>query len=231
MKQKKKKTKKLKSSSLKRKNKSNIKVISNREITAIEKLGINLGAGLSKKEMTAIKKAGIDLEKDGKEFWNSPAGISIKASAEGKPDPYAVRVNVPYQAKRVKDYKQLERFIDLYMPGVTAADAATIVTNFVRNNWTLFKILKDPEAHPEVFKLLQWIDSKKGGAPAAYKHRVLRIFAAKTGYKIPPTIKTFQNEITIIKEHFGLSRKKTGEYTRKQLEAAAAKLKAKKFPK
>ena len=52
-----------------------------------------------------------------------------------------------------------------------------------------------------------------------------------TGYKKPPSVKTFQNEMTIIKDHFGLSRKKTGEYTRKQLEAAAAKLKAKKIPK
>ena len=162
MKPKKKKTKKLKSSSLKRKNK-------------------------------------IDLEKDGKEFWSSPAGISIIASAQGKPDPYAVRINVFSEAKKVKNFKQLERFFELYAPGVTAADAAEIVTRHIKDsskNWNLFKILKDPEYHSEVFKLLHWIDTKKGGAPAAYEHRVLKIFAAKTGYKIPPSIKTFQNELT-----------------------------------
>ena len=138
--------------------------------------------------------------------------------------------NIFEQAKRLKNFNELERFIEHFMPGVSAADAGTIIAKFTKDHWTLFKILKDPEYHGEVFRLLHWIDTKKGGAPAAYNHRVLRIFAAKTGYKIPPSVKTFQNEITIIKDHFGMSRKKTGEYSRKQLEAAAAKFKAKKFP-
>ena len=232
-----KKRKKVKSSSSKRKN--NIRVVSGKELSKIEKLGIDLAAGLSKDEVSKIEKQGInirennakfDLRAYSEKFWNSPTGISIKANVEGKPDPYAVKVNVFDEAKKLKNFNELERFIDQFMPGVSAADAGTIITKYIKDHWTLFKILKDPEYHGEVFKLLHWIDTKKGGAPAAYNHRVLRIFAAKTGYKIPPTIKTFQNEITIIKDHFGMSRKKTGKYKREQLEAAAAKLEAKKFP-
>lgn len=195
MKPKKKKTKKVKSPNSKRKSKSKIQVLSNEEVSTIENLGIDLGAGLSKKELAAIKKAGIDLRADGEKY---PFKEEI------------VKVNVFDEAGKVKNFSQLERFFELYMPGVSAADAAKIVTKYIKSNrdksWTLYKILKDPEYHGEIFKLLHWIDTKKGGAPAAYKHRVLRIFAAKTGYEIPPSIKTFQNEVTIIKEHFGLAR-------------------------
>ena len=98
--------------SSKRKSKSKIQVLSNEEVSTIEKMGIDLGAGLSKKELAAIKKAGIDLRADGEKFWKSPQGISIKASAEGKPDPNAVRINVFDEAKKVKNFSQLERFIE-----------------------------------------------------------------------------------------------------------------------
>ena len=46
MKPKKKKTKKVKSPNSKRKSKSKIQVLSNEEVATIEKLGIDLGAGL-----------------------------------------------------------------------------------------------------------------------------------------------------------------------------------------
>ena len=197
MKPKKTKAKKLKSSSLKRKNKIDL----------------------------------MDLRAEGEKFWKSPAGISIIASAKGLSDPYAKTINVFDEAAKIKNFNQLERFFEKYMPGVSAADAAKIVSRHVKDNWTLYKILKDPENHGAVLQLINWIDSKKGGAVAAYNHRVLKRFMMLTGYKKPPSVKTFQNEMTIIKDHFGLSRKKTGEYTRKQLEAAAAKLKAKKIPK
>lgn len=169
----------------------------------------------------------MDLRAEGEKFWKSPAGISITASAMGLPDPYARRINVFEEAGKVKNFDQLERYFEKYMPGVTAADAAKIVARHVKDNWTLYKILKDPNNHGAVFQLINWIDSKKGGAVAAYSHRVLKRFMMQTGYKKPPSVKTFQNEMTIIKDHFGLSRKKTGEYSRKQLEAAKARLEKK----
>ena len=229
-----KKRKKVKSLSSKRKN--NIRVVSGKELSKIEKLGIDLAAGLSKEEVSKIEKQGINIRKNNakinsKEF-DYLGEFDLRADAAKQKDMFS-RIyvdNIFEQAKRLKNFNELERFIEHFMPGVSAADAGTIIAKYTKDHWTLFKILKDPEYHGEVFKLLHWIDTKKGGAPAAYNHRVLRIFAAKTGYKIPPTIKTFQNEITIIKDHFGMSRKKTGKYKREQLEAAAAKLEAKKFP-
>ena len=59
MKPKKKKAKKVKSSNSKRKSKFKIQVLSDKEVSTIENLGIDLGAGLSKKELAAIKKAGL----------------------------------------------------------------------------------------------------------------------------------------------------------------------------
>jgi len=229
-----KKRKKVKSSSSKRKN--NIRVVSGKELSKIEKLGIDLAAGLSKEEVSKIEKQGINIRKNNAKInlrkFDYLSEFDLRADAAKQKDMFS-RIyvdNIFEQAKRLKNFNELERFIEHFMPGVSAADAGTIIAKYTKDHWTLFKILKDPEYHGEVFKLLHWIDTKKGGAPAAYNHRVLRIFAAKTGYKIPPTIKTFQNEITIIKDHFDMSRKKTGKYKREQLEAAAAKLEAKKFP-
>jgi len=229
-----KKRKKVKSSSSKRKN--NIRVVSGKELSKIEKLGIDLAAGLSKEEVSKIEKQGINIRKNNAKInlkkFDYLNEFDLRADAAKQKDMFS-RIyvdNIFEQAKRLKNFNELERFIEHFMPGVSAADAGTIIAKYTKDHWTLFKILKDPEYHGEVFKLLHWIDTKNGGAPAAYNHRVLRIFAAKTGYKIPPSIKTFQNEITIIKDHFGMSRKKTGKYKREQLEAAAAKLEAKKFP-
>lgn len=195
---KKKKTKKLKSSSLKK-----------------------------SKKINKNSLGGIDLEKDGKEFWASPQGISIRASAEGKPDPYARVINVYEEATKVKNFKQLENFLDMYSPGMDAALAAKACIKFTQDNWDLIKIARNPENHGALFQLLDWIDKKKGGARAAFEHRVLKRFIMLTGYKKPPTFKTFQNQITEFKSHFNLVRKKTGEYSRKQFEVAKIRLEKK----
>ena len=195
---KKKKTKKLKSSSLKK-----------------------------SKKINKNSLGGIDLEKDGKEFWASPQGISIRASAEGKPDPYARVINVYEEATKVKNFKQLENFLDMYSPGMDAALAAKACLKYTQDNWGLIKIARNPENHGALFQLLDWIDKKKGGARAAFNHRVLKRFIMLTGYKKPPTFKTFQNQITKFKSHFDLVRKKTGEYSRKQFEVAKIRLEKK----
>ena len=171
---------------------------------------------ISKKRPSEIDFRADAIES--KKFWNN-----------------AFHINIIDEAARVKNFNQLERFFENYMPGVTAADAAKIVTRHIRSNrnksWTIYKILKDPEYHGACFELINWIDTKKGGAVAAYNHRVLKRFMMLTGYKKPPSIKTFQNEMTDIKDYFKLSRKKTGEYKRNQLKKAAARIAANKFPK
>ncbi len=170
------------------------------------------------------KKFSIDLEKEAKEFWASPQGISIKASAEGKPDPYARVINVYDEAAKVKNFKQLEGFLDRYSPGIDAALAAKILTRYTKDHWNAFRICSDTDYHSAIFELLHWIDTHKGGAIAAYNHRVLRRFQMLTGYKKPNTSKTFQNELTLIKDHFGLARKNNGAYKEKQLKEAAVRL-------
>ena len=44
--------------------------------------------------------------------------------------------------------------------------------------------------------------------PAIFNSKALKIFCEETGYKKPPAIKTFQNDVTTMKEFFGLKRKK-----------------------
>tara|TARA_R100000988_G_C3998252_1_gene167182 strand:+ start:516 stop:1112 length:597 start_codon:yes stop_codon:yes gene_type:complete len=168
----------------------------------------------------------IDLRTEGEEFWNSPQGISIKASAAGLPDPYAVRINVFEEAAKVKNYKQLERFFELYAPGMDAADVAYAAMKHVSSSnksWSLFKILKDPDYFGEIVTLFNDIE-KLGGSLAAYNHKVLDVFCKNTGYKKPKSADAFQNEIWRFKKELGLARTKTGAYTKKQLEAAAVRL-------
>ena len=171
-------------------------------------------------------KSKIDLRAAGEEYWNSPSGISQKASVAGLPDPYAVKVNVFEEAAKVKNYKQLERFFELYAPGMGAADVAYAASKYISSSnktWSLFKILKDPDYYGEVITLFEDID-KLGGSAAAYNHKVLDTFCKNTGYTKPKSSKQFQNEISIFKKELGLGRPKTGKYTRAQLKKAAAKL-------
>jgi len=168
----------------------------------------------------------IDLRAAGEKFWNSPAGISIKASAAGLPDPYAVRVNVFEEAAKVKNYKQLEGFFKLYALGMSAADVAYAASKYIyssNKSWSLFKILKDPDYYGEVVTLFNDIE-KLGGSLVAYDHKVLDTFCKSTGYKKPKSADAFQNEIWRFKKELGLARTKTGKYTRAQLKKAAAKL-------
>ena len=106
-------------------------------------------------------KSKIDLRADGEKYWNSPSGISQKAAAAGLPDPYAVKVNVFEEAAKVKNYKQLERFFELYAPGMGAADVAYAASKYIyssNKSWSLFKILKDPDYYGEVVTLFNDIE-------------------------------------------------------------------------
>jgi len=171
-------------------------------------------------------KSKIDLRAAGEEYWNSPSGISQKASAAGLPDPYAVRVNVFKEAAKIKNYKQLERFFELYAPGMSAADVAYAASKYISSSnktWSLFKVLKDPNYYGEVITLFENIE-KLGGSAAAYDHKVIDTFCKNTGYTKPKSSKQFENEIWRFKKELGVARTKTGKYTKAQLKKAAAKL-------
>ena len=126
------------------------------------------------------------------------------------------KTNVFEEAYKVKDYKQLERFMETYAPGMSAADVAIAAGKYAKENWNIYKIAKDPDHHGAVFELLDEIDKKKGGAVEVWKrwknnpyfHRGLSKFAYETGYKVPRTDKTFQEQVTMFKKYFKLNRKK-----------------------
>lgn len=144
----------------------------------------------------------------------------------GKP----VVIKIKDQIKKIDTYKKLENFVELYFEGVEPSDVALALLEYVKkkNRWLVFKILKDGQKHGSIFEFLEWID-KKGGAVAAYNNRYLKRFCLLTGYKKPASLSTFQNDITTMKEYFGISRKKTGEYTKKQLQKAELRVLRKKL--
>ena len=97
-----------------------------------------------------------------------------------------------------------------------AADVAVAAAKYAKENWNIYKIAKDPDHHGAVFELLDEIDKKKGGAVEVWKrwknneffHRGISKFAFNTGYKVPKTSKTFQEQVTMFKKYFKLNRKK-----------------------
>ena len=181
MPKKKKKTKKVKSSSLKKsKNKSN---------------------------------TDIDYRAGAKRFWKSEAGKNTIADVNGEILAKNV-VSVLDEAKKVNTWQQLQNFVELYMPGLDPTNAAIKLFEYARDNWMVVKILNDPENLGSVVTLLSEIDNVPGGAVKIFNGHInkenedtLETFCIETGYKKPPTAKTFQNDITYIKNHWGIKRK------------------------
>tara|TARA_Y100001951_G_C11101247_1_gene162177 strand:+ start:50 stop:562 length:513 start_codon:yes stop_codon:yes gene_type:complete len=120
------------------------------------------------------------------------------------------------EAAKVKNYKQLKEFIEEHTPALGADGVAYAAVEFVFRNYNVLKIAHDPDCHDAVFELLDEIDKKKGGAVEVWKrwknnpyfHRGLARFSFLTGYKVPKTHKTFQEQVTMFKKHFNLNRKK-----------------------
>ena len=54
-------------------------------------------------------------------------------------------VNVFEIARNIRDFKQLEDFIDMYVPALTAADIAVLAAQHAEDKWNIIKILKDPD--------------------------------------------------------------------------------------
>ena len=179
---KKKKTKKVKSSSLKKSKKKN--------------------------------KIDIDLRAESERFWKSESGKNIIADVNGEILAKDV-VSVLDEAKKVNTWQQLENFVELYMPGLDPTNAAIKLFEYARDNWMVVKILNDPENLGSVVTLLSEIDNVPGGAVKIFNGHInkenedtLETFCIETGYKKPPTAKTFQNDVTYMKNHFGMKRKK-----------------------
>lgn len=160
------------------------------------------------------KKNNIDLRADGERFWNSKSGKNIISDLNGEILAADI-VNVFDEARKVKDWQQLENFVEIYMPGLDVADAAVLLTEYARDNWMVIKILKDPESLGAVSTLLSQIDNVPGGAVKIFnghvneeKEDVLEAFCMDTGYKKPKAVRTFQNDVTFMKNYFGIKRHK-----------------------
>jgi len=128
----------------------------------------------------------------------------------GKP---AVPVNVFNQARAVKNFKKLEEFIDIFIPGLSAKDLAVLAAEHAKANWNIIKIGKDPDFQSSIFILLDEIDKKDGAVKFFNAHLKkenpsLITFREHTGYVIPATAGTFQNHVTTFKTELGLNRSK-----------------------
>ena len=156
----------------------------------------------------------IDYRADAERFWKSEAGKNIIADVNGEILAKNV-VSVLDEAKKVNTWQQLQNFVELYMPGLDPTNAAIKLFEYARDNWMVVKILNDPENLGSVVTLLSEIDNVPGGAVKIFNGHinkenedVLETFCIETGYKKPPTAKTFQNDVTYMKNHFGMKRKK-----------------------
>ena len=160
-----------------------------------------------------LEDAGIDLRADGERFWKSESGKNFIKDVNGEPLAKDV-INVLNEAKKVNNWQQLERFVDLYMPSLGAKEAAILLYEFAKENWKAVKICNDPENLGSIITLLSEIDNVPGGAIKIFNGHtnkenedVLETFCIETGYKKPKTHSTFQNDVTYFKTHFGLQRK------------------------
>tara|TARA_R110002073_G_scaffold217885_2_gene378173 strand:+ start:26 stop:571 length:546 start_codon:yes stop_codon:yes gene_type:complete len=157
------------------------------------------------KKLSVLKKPKIDLRADAAKMdLEKYAGQGTEYFNKR----FATKVNVFDKARAVGNFKELERFVEEFTPGLNAAGIAWITADYAKKHWNVIKILKDPEYHGAVFELLSWIDKRKTGAKAAFNNRALTRFSMLTGYQKPKEITTFQGHITMFKNYFGLKRNK-----------------------
>ena len=130
--------------------------------------------------------------------------------------------NIFARADKVKNYAMLETFIEGAAPALSARDVAWISAKYVTQHWNILKILKDVDYHGSIFVLFSAMDKTKGGAVALHKdykadkNGPLKTFCEETAYKVPASVSTFQDHMTMFKSYFGLARKNTGAYKEKQ---------------
>ena len=119
----------------------------------------------------------------------------------------------PYsEAAKVKDWKELEKFVSTHAAALGPAGVAYASVKFVMDNYNELKISYEcPDA---VLDLIDAINKTKGGAVKIYKeyreYRTgpLKDFIIETQYGCPRLVKTFQEHVTKFKEFEGLKRGK-----------------------
>ena len=122
-------------------------------------------------------------------------------------------------------FLKLEKFISTHAAALGPAGVAYASVKFLLDNYNEIKINYE---HPDaVLDLIKEIEkhSLAGGARKLYQEYFLNTrnkgpleidesdgplarFTMETGYVIPKTEKTFQEHVTMFKDHFGLKRKK-----------------------
>ena len=122
-------------------------------------------------------------------------------------------VKNPYiEAAKVKDWKELEKFISIHAPALGPAGVAYASVKYVLDNYNELKISYEcPDA---VLDLIDATNKTKGGAVAIYneyrENRTgpLNDFIIETQYGCPRLVKTFQEHMTKFKDFEGLKRNK-----------------------
>jgi len=119
------------------------------------------------------------------------------------------------EARKVKTFKELEKFINDHVPAVDAAHLANYAVKYGFDTYNTTMILGNPDAHVAVTRLMKAILNAKGGAQKIYDDYIkndfkseLGLFCEATGYLVPQTISTFKNNVTAFKAHFGKKRPK-----------------------
>jgi hypothetical protein len=119
----------------------------------------------------------------------------------------------PYtEAAKVKDWKELEKFVSTHAAALGPAGVAYASVKYVLDNYNELKISYEcPDA---VLDLIDATNKTKGGAVAIYneyrENRTgpLNDFIIETQYGCPRLVKTFQEHMTKFKDFEGLKRNK-----------------------
>jgi len=134
-------------------------------------------------------------------------------------------VNVFDRARKIKTWKEFIYYAE--QENLQPSEALVFAYKGIMKSWNKYKILNDPDQLGAITILLD--HENKLSRKRLFVSKELQQFSEWTGYKIPKSEKTFQNDMTTFRNHLGLKRKHDGTYTRKQLAAAAAKALRKSF--
>jgi hypothetical protein len=131
-------------------------------------------------------------------------------------NPYAV-------AAKIKNWKELKEFIGIHVPALSPAGVGYAAVKFMLDNYNEIKInYENPDAVLDLIKEINKRDrgaryvwqqfqlntQNKGSLEIEPSDGALAKFMIETGYTAPKTEKTFQQHISMFKDHFGLKRKK-----------------------
>ena len=166
------------------------------------------------------KKKSKKISKNLSELFEADAGSGF----ENVNDPPRI-VNVFNRARKIKSWKEFIYYAD--QENLQPSDALVFCLKGIMKSWNKYKILNDPDQLGAIVTLLD--HESKIGRKKLYESKELQQFAEWTGYKIPRTDKTFQNDMTTFRGHLNLKRKRDCTYSRQQLQEAAARALKKGF--